>query len=331
MSKRRILIFILLVLSAMLAAVWLHGLNPATSPILVSILIVAVFPIVAFAATTKPLWDFVENVLDESNLQQLATRFYLYGRGGSGKTTLIKSWLGGEVRPEQATKYFAYYTAEKYVSLETKKRWRVVVSDYQGQSPSQNTLNASEKVIGPVNNRQVNAVFFIVDITPRIEKNGQPLATPELVEWLATDTEAKIEKRVEQHLEYIVPAILEIVFSTVYSKNLLNVTLVINKIDLLRDVVAMGCIPGVSLANVEEYARNRFRRIETNIREACDRASTSDSHTIHFQVAIVSAMTGQGVAKLFNDIVRYHADLGSTGSAPRRKERKRRRAAVSSR
>jgi len=329
MSKRRILVFILLVVFAMLAAVWLQSLGSAASPILVSILIVSVFPIVAFAATTKPLWDFVENLLDENNLLQLATRFYLYGRGGSGKTTLIKSWLGGEVRPEQATKYFAYYTAEKYVDLETKKRWRVVVSDYQGQSPSQNTLNASEKVIGPVNNRQVNGVFFIVDIAPRIEKNGQPLSTPELVEWLSTETEAKIEKRIEQHLEYIVPAILEIVFSTVYSKNLLNVTLVINKIDLLRDVVAMGCIPGVSLANVEDYARNLFRKIEHNIREACDRASTSDSHTIHFQVAIVSAMTGQGVAKLFNDIVRQHADIGSSQPAARRPARKRRRPAAS--
>ncbi|NJK99218.1 MAG: hypothetical protein HC910_01145 [Spirulinaceae cyanobacterium SM2_1_0] len=329
MSKRRILIFVLLVAFAMLAAIWLQGINPAASPILVSILIVAVFPIVAFAATTKPLWDFVENILDESNLQQMATRFYLYGRGGSGKTTLIKSWLGGEVRPEQATKYFAYYTAEKYVDLETKKRWRVVVSDYQGQSPSQNTLNASAKVIGPTSNRAVNAAFFIVDIAPRIEKGGQPLATPELVEWLSTDTEAKIEKRVEQHLEYIVPAILEIVFSTVYSKNLLNVTLVINKIDLLRDVVAMGCIPGVSLGNVDDYVRNLFKKVEHNVRDACDRASTSDSHTINFQVVVVSAVTGQGVAKLFNEIVRQHAIQGSNSTAPRRTARRRRRAAAS--
>ncbi|MCW6037238.1 hypothetical protein K4A83_13295 [Spirulina subsalsa FACHB-351] len=308
MTGRRILIFVLLVVLAMVAVVLIHGSGSPAGPMLISILLVAVFPIISVAATTRVWWDLIDNFRDDANLRHPAVRFYLYGRGGSGKTTLIKSWLGGEVRPEQATKYFAYYTAEKYLDLETKRRCRVVISDYQGQSPSQNTLNASPKVIGPPGQRVVNGVYFIVDIAPRIEKNGRPLDTYELIEWLSVDTEMKIRKRVEQHLEYIVPAILEIVFSTVYSHHLISTTLVINKIDLLEKVVAMGCIPGVSLASVDEYARNLFRRIEYNIREACDKV-TSPDHNIEFSVVLVSASNGTGVSRIFNDTIKRYSDM----------------------
>lgn len=308
MRGRRILIFIFLIVCAVVVVIFLQGSEKVAGPILISLLLVAVFALISVGATTELYREMVDNLRNDSILKKNSSRFYLYGRGGSGKTTLIKSWLGGEVRPEQATKYFAFYTAEKYLDLETKRRCRIVVSDYQGQSPSQNTLNASPQVIGPPDRRLVNGVFFIVDIAPRIEKNSKPLDTNELVEWLAVDTETKIRKRVEQHLEYIVPAILEIVFATVYSKNLLCVTLIINKMDLLEQIVAMGCIPGVSLANVEEYARNLFKRIEYNIRDACDKIAKPEHH-IDFSVALVSAAKGTGVAKTFNRVMKKYADM----------------------
>ncbi|MEM8640844.1 MAG: ATP-binding protein [Cyanobacteria bacterium P01_G01_bin.54] len=313
MRGRRILIFIVLVVFAMVAVILLNSsMGSTTYPIMISILLAAVLVLISVGVTTDFYSDLVDSLRTDSLLKIGACRFYLYGRGGSGKTTLIKNWLGGDTRPEQSTKYFAFYSGEKYLDLETKKQTRVILSDYQGQSPSQNTLNASPKVIGQPGRRLVNAVFFIVDIAPRLERNNQPLSNEELIDWLATDTESKIQKRLEQHMEYIVPAILEIVFATIYSTNLLNVTLVINKIDLLETVVSMGCIPGVSQANVDEYARNLFRRIEMNMREACDRI-TSPEHHIDFNVSIVSAAHGTCVAQTFNEVLRRYANVGSSG------------------
>lgn len=306
------MIFVVLVLCAMAAVLFISsGFSDITGPILISILLVAVTVIISVGSTTDFYSDLVEGFRSDAILKKPACRFYLYGRGGSGKTTLIKSWLGGDIRPEQSTKDFAYYASERYIDLETKRKCNVIISDYQGQSPSQNTLNVSSQVIGDPGKRLVNGVLFIVDIAPRIERNNQPLNTEELIEWLSTDTENKIRKRVEQHMEYIVPAILEIVFATVYSKNLLNVTLIINKIDLLEKMVSMGCLPGVSLANVDEYARNLFKRIENNVREACDRVTTPE-HTIEFTISIVSAATGTCVAQTFNNVVRRYANPPAT-------------------
>ncbi|NEO86891.1 MAG: hypothetical protein F6J87_21925 [Spirulina sp. SIO3F2] len=319
MRGRRYLIFIVLVVLAMVAVVLLNGgMGSATGPVMIGILLTAVLVLISVGVTTDFYSELVDSMRTESLLKVNACRFYLYGRGGSGKTTLIKSWLGGDIRPEQSTKFFAFYSGEKYVDLETKKQSRIILSDYQGQSPSQNTLNASAKVLGQPGRRLINAVFFVVDIAPRLERNNQPLSTEELIDWLATDTESKIQKRLEQHLEYIVPAILEIVFATVYSTNLLNVTLVINKIDLLESVVAMGCIPGISQANVDEYARNLFRRIEMNVREACDRI-TSPEHHIDFNVSIVSAANGTCVAQTFNEVLRRYANVSSNRSKPERR------------
>lgn len=325
MTGRRILIFVVLVLCAMAAVLLVsNGIGNVTGPILISIVLVAVTVIISVGSTTDFYSDLVDGFRSDSILKKPACRFYLYGRGGSGKTTLIKSWLGGDVRPEQSTKYFSFYASEHYVDLETKRKCNVIISDYQGQSPSQNTLNASTKVIGEQGRRLISGVFFIVDIAPRIERNNQPLNTEELIEWLSTDTENKIRKRVEQHMEYIVPAVLEIIFATVYNPNLLNVTLIINKIDLLEKMVAMGCLPGVSLANVDEYARNLFKRIENNVREACDRITKPD-HNIEFHVSIVSAATGTCVAKTFNSVIRRYANpsVNTTTKVKERRKTKR--------
>jgi aspartate ammonia-lyase len=73
----------------------------------------------------------------------------------------------------------------------------------------------------------------------------------------------------------------------------------------------MGCLPGVSLANVDEYARNLFKRIENNVREACDRVTTPE-HNIEFTTSIVSAATGTCVAQTFNNVVRRYANPPAT-------------------
>ncbi|NEO27827.1 MAG: hypothetical protein F6K03_13290, partial [Kamptonema sp. SIO4C4] len=126
MTGRKILIFVVLVVGAMIAVIWSSGLGTATGPILISILLSVFFVIISVGTTTELYQDFIEAIGTKSSLKKTACRFYLYGRGGSGKTTLIKTWLGGEVRPEQSTKYFAHYISEKYIDLETKRRCRVI-------------------------------------------------------------------------------------------------------------------------------------------------------------------------------------------------------------
>lgn len=186
---------------------------------------------------------------------------FLYGRGGSGKTTLIKSILSLEElrnRYQSSTEYSEYYEGVFNYAPNPARRFKrkytvpVNIADYKGQAPTQAlSLRKGFK-------SQVNAILFIVDVVhPSPEPNGNMMSNESLIEWLSSDTEKKINDRFIQHVAYIGDAILSVIFSDILSSNrnnLRSIRLVINKIDIVQRLMAKGYLPGFSSA--EDYGKS---------------------------------------------------------------------------
>ena len=235
---------------------------------------------------------------------------FLYGRGGSGKTTFIKHILSLEDlrnMHQLSTEYVEYFKGALYYAPNPVGRIRrkynvpIYIADYKGQAPKQALkLKRSFK-------SQINAIIFIVDIVhPDPKSEGNVMYNQALVEWLAYDTEEKINNRMIQHVAYIGDAILSIIFSDILSINknqLRSVRLVINKIDIIEKLIAKGCLPNClsSGLSAEEYVHKKFRPIEQYMRNAC-----SQNHILDVDINVVSFTKGTGVRDLTKGLIKTH-------------------------
>ena len=236
---------------------------------------------------------------------------FLYGRGGSGKTTLIKSILSLEElrnRYQSSTEDSEYYEGVFNYAPNLGRRFKrkytvpVNIADYKGQAPTQ-AIGLRKRF-----KSQVNVMLFIVDIvhpSPKSDGNmmsGEPMSDESLIEYLSSDTEKKINERFIQHVAYIGDAILSVIFSDILSanrNNLRSVRLVINKIDIVQRLMIKGCLPGFSSA--EDYVKSKFSPIEKYVFEACRQNGIFD-----VKVEVVSLTSGTGVRDLFQGLIKAH-------------------------
>jgi len=207
---------------------------------------------------------------------------FLYGRSRSGKTTVVKSLLVGNVPPhEESTAEFKYY--RKPVELDLDKTVQVGILDYRGQKPSQVLLNPEiAQYIGKIGQPIVTGLVVIVDLVPELlDPQGNLFSDEDLVEWLQTDAETKIAKRIKTNLDYTTSPLIQLLFERTYSQHLRHVRLLINKIDLLKSAEAKGYLV---VPDLEEYVLNHFREVEGTLRKACE-----DNQIADFSTHIISA------------------------------------------
>ena len=199
--KKVIFFLVLFIVAIVLAA---HS-NPVANILFAGIAITAICQIF-LDDSLNGIKDWLSRPIKSSELT-----IFLYGRGGSGKTTFIKSLLSLESlknRYQSSTEHTGYYKGVRYYSPNAgpniQKRCIVPIhiADYKGQAPTQ-ALNLPRNFMS-----QVNAIIFVVDIVhPNPRLNGSVLSNAELIEWLSTDTEKKIDSRVTEHISYIGDAI----------------------------------------------------------------------------------------------------------------------------
>lgn len=235
---------------------------------------------------------------------------FLYGRGGSGKTTFIKHIISLEDlrgRYRSSTENTKFYRGAFYYSPSASKKFKrkymvpICVADYKGQSPNQ-VLNLDKSF-----KSQVNAILFMVDIVhPDPNSDGYAMHDKELVDWLSSNSEEKINDRIIQHLAYMGDAMLNVIFSDILRvnrSNLRSIRLVINKIDLIQGLIAKNH-PSNNLAlggSAEDYVKKKFKPIERYIRDACTQNGISD-----VDVQVVSLTEGTGVRDLVQGLLKTH-------------------------
>lgn len=250
----------------------------------------------------KPVRDFLEEWL-RRDLDRAICRIYLFGSRGSGKTSLIKNMLTAEVlAPQSATDRFDFYRRTISYDLKGLIRFDVLVGDYKGETPAEVILDLSEEFAGPKGDRAINALFFIVDLVPRIlDEAGRVVDDERTLDWLKIDSEKKISQRVADHTAYMTAPLLQIVFSATYSPALRSVALIITKLDLIERAFKAGYLDPPSNQESKEWVRSHFRQIEQDIQRACDANNIPD-----FSVHVVSTREDTGMRALLSGVWKLH-------------------------
>ena len=235
---------------------------------------------------------------------------FLYGRGGSGKTTFIKSIMSLENLERQAsTENIEYYKGIFPYAPNPGKRFKkkyivpVVIADYKGQAPTQ-ALDLKKNFMS-----QINVIIFIADVVHSSPITGKTvLGEQELINWLSSDTTKKLNDRFMQHHSYLGDAILSVIFSrilTVNNRKLRDgsVRFVINKIDVIERLIANGSLSLTLDRNLttEDYIHNKFNIIEKYIFDAC-----KQNRIVDVKCQAVSFAKGTGVRDLVTGLIKTH-------------------------
>ncbi len=260
----------------------------------------------AGAILFRPLQDRLERFASYNiGVSGQKCRILMVGLSRSGKTSMIKHVLS-EDQPchELSTEQFAIYEGEIRLGLQDPRQYLVSIADYQGQKLSQITINHRVNFSGLPGHRLINVVIFVVELFPELKnQQGKPLSDEALVQAYEADAERLITERVAEHKEYINQYTIEEIFSLAFNEyNLFAVRLLINKVDLLREVVSRGYLSGVNQTSLEEYAKNLYAPIAKELQTAC-----KTNQINNFSVHLISAKTGENIQSVFSDIFEtYH-------------------------
>ncbi|WP_341737113.1 GTPase domain-containing protein [Microcoleus sp. CAWBG640] len=276
MSKKGIFFIIFFLIVFIFVIVWIFYSNFSKPDAAVTI---AIFVFGALGAWLfNHIRDDLDCLLGSIFIKKSTYRICVFGRAGSGKTTFIETafTLTDPDRNRISTDVFDYYKFPVQVGL---KNFRdVAIADYQGQNPSQVILESPPDFFGTPKNRVINAILFIVDLVPRkVDGQGLPYNDEDILKWLKNgDISDKIEERVREHYDYIGDAMLQVMLSNLYSKNLKTVIVLINKLDIIEKLTDNGDLTLSNSQNPQDYAKQHFKRMIDNISRACDELNIND-------------------------------------------------------
>ncbi len=298
MNKKALLTIFIFAITIILIIWCIFAVFGSSTEAVVSIFILIVVPVAGLVF--RPIRDDIESSIDGFFTSENAYKICIFGRSGSGKTTFIETafTLINPNTDRKSTLFFDYYQFKAQVTL--KDSIDIEIADYRGQNPSQIILKAPEKFFGFEENRQLNALLFIVDLIPKRKDEYDHILNDEaLLTWLKTDDPIEvIEKRIREHYEYINEGVLELLFSSLYSDKLKSVKLLINKTDLVNKLVDDGYVTLTSGSTVEEYARKRFQLMIKNISRACQELEIDD-----FSVLSISAKKPGTLNPIISDLL----------------------------
>jgi len=233
-------------------------------------------------------------------------RIVTYGLNGSGKTTIIKSIISQErLGTELPTSNFELYEGDLTLDIGRKKRLKVIFADYKGEKPSQIVFSDPESMVAPGGEKLINALFFVVDVIPRLYRKGTSEIVQDdntLVQWLVQDFIGRVDKRVAEHKLYITKWNIQLLFSNLLSRHFKSVRLLINKFDILEEASAQNLIE-LKHAELENFARGLFSDLEQEIREACMANGIKD-----FAVEVISAKKDVRIRGMFTSAIQTYIE-----------------------
>lgn len=300
-TKKGMLAIILFVF--LLLAIGIAAKLFAKDPLLYAILGYVILALLWVGAILlKPLREWLEDFRDRNiQLSGHKLRIFIVGLGRSGKTSIIRHILTGNA-PRQEKSTDSFFICEKKQTLDLKKPAEITVSvvDYKGQKQSQVTTDSYQypEFFGKPGLRLINVLIFVVDLFPELKnRKGKVLDDSQLIKRYKKNAKERIEERVKEHEEYISQYFVEQLFSLTSAKNLFSVQLLVNKVDLLREVAACGYLPEVIEKNMEMYAKGLLKKILDDINAACHENNIDD-----FSIHLVSAKKGDNLKLIFGKL-----------------------------
>lgn len=232
-------------------------------------------------------------------------RILIFGPPGSGKTSFIKNFFTTEdLNYQKSTEEFQMYRAIKN-SDSDRRSIRVITADYKGQSPDQLTIEQPEELLGNKDERLINAIIFLVDCIPALDKKDDNRSTNDSGDsskYLRKDALQKIHTRVDQCKIHVSDPMIRQVFELSNNVNLKTVVLLINKYDIIRDAAVKGYIrltwfSKLRESDVERFMHGLYRDTENSIR------GFAEKYGFEFTVYVTSITTNHRVRQAFNSII----------------------------
>jgi len=228
-------------------------------------------------------------------------RIYFYGNGRTGKTTLIGGLISIRI-PQKGvkTKKRRIYKAKVLLDFQSNKYVPLQLQDYKGQAPK-DAFFPDQRFAGSIGKSRIHVILFVVDIFDELMKKDKTIMSDdELYKYYSTKTEVKIGARVAENKEYINSVTISVILSRLLNRErLIGVILVINKIDLLQELINNGKIK--TSKTTEEYAKNLYEDTANHIQKFCNENDLAEGL---FNIWCVSAQHGfktrQMFAKLFD-------------------------------
>jgi hypothetical protein len=286
-KSRKGLVIISVYLAILIVIIWwIFSSNFPHPEAAVAIVIFVLGPIGALLF--RPLRDELDRFIRSLFIKKTIYRICIFGRPGSGKTTFIETafTLADPDKNRKSTDAFDYYHFQVQLGLKNTPLLEVAIADYKGQKPSQVILESSPDFFGAESSRVINAILFIVDIVPRkSDEHGNPLNDESLLKWLSEgNILEKIKLRLEEQYQYINEASLELLLTSLHSKNLKSVIFAINKLDIIDKLIDRGYLDISKFQNSREYAEHHFEKMIREISRAC-----SESKIENFSSFTISA------------------------------------------
>lgn len=300
-TKKGMLAIILFVF--LLLAIGIAAKLFAKDPLLYAIMGYVILALLSVGAVIlKPFREWLEDFIDR-NIHRSGhkLRIFIVGLGRSGKTSIIKHILTGNApRQEKSTDSFFIREGKQTLDLENPDEITVSVVDYKGQQQSQVTTDSYQypEFFGKPGLRLINVLVVVVDLFPELENSkGKVLADGQLIKRYKKNAKERIEERIKEHEEYINQYFIQQLFTLTSAKKLFSVRLLVNKVDLLREVVACGYLPEVTEKTMKLYAKGLLKKISGDISAACRKNNIDD-----FSIHLVSAKKGDNLKLIFGNL-----------------------------
>jgi hypothetical protein len=247
--------------------------------ILIPVILIGLIGIYSITKNRQTLEEIVK-------LEDKTYKIFLVGRSGVGKTTFVKTGFSlDDTSKIKSTDVFQVYKNVLPLTLKESQGEfdvKIKVADYRGQDPNQivhDIANDAQSDFFGQKEKEINSIVLIADLFPRGVVDDEILNNETLLEFLKTNTLEKLQARVQENYSYIGDAALPIFFRTAYGSRLKSVRLIINKVNLLEELVKGGFI-SLGEHSPEDYAKNLYEDMSNKIAKVCEDLKIEDFSTI---------------------------------------------------
>ncbi len=235
---------------------------------------------------STPLQSWISKLINQHDCKIL-----IYGLPGCGKTSFIRR-INYLKTPNiySSTEGIDIYQSSFTFRARNTSSIKISIADYKGSRPSQILVDPPEKFFGSKENRNINFLYFMVDLLPpRFE-------TKSLTDEFVSEKEIleQINQRIKQNLEYIsMWAIAPLLAASYSEKNLHGIKLIINKIDIIDNLISLGYL------SESIDVKKLYKPLIKTLINACAQNNISDNFSIH----VISTKTNAGIQKLLVETI----------------------------